>query len=288
MVYRVTLDLAGKSEREVELLSADGRAAIAIDGTTVAVSDVNASSLDEAQRRAQAVAARLLDILSSMYDYCLALGQADPANGRMDQVQSALCEADDGLSTQAIHDSSCVSVTVRLQCHDSAGNEVSDSWRLGLIPFEHLPAMAYFRSGELAQNPFHKFRDFYLAIENAASYMNPGSQYKRLLGRTLKVVYQDRLGELVAAAAAAGLSCTEAEAITIVRDCLWDTHRLRLFHAGKKPAIVVSDPDGGLCVQQVLPLAKRVARDMIRAAAENILEAAGRDEDTSPIPKSRQ
>ena len=274
MVCKVTLDLAEKSEREAELHTDGGRASVAIDSSKVSISGIDTGTPTEAQVKARAIAARLLDILCSMYDHCLVLGQADPVSERIDRVRSALCEAGDGAKAFMVQNGTCVSVTCRLQSHDSAGNVIADSWKPGLIPFEHMPAMAFFRTAVMTKNVFHKFQDFYLAIENAASYLHQGLRYGPLLQAALATVYQAKLGELAAAAAKVNLACTQADAVAQVKTCLWDDFRLGLFHAGQEPVTIVSDPDQEARVAGVIPLAQQVARDMIRFAAQQNLAAA--------------
>ena len=275
MIYRVSLDLTSKSEREAELHEGVSFAGVTIDGRTVEVSGIEAASADEARTRAIPLAVKLLDMLCSMYDHCLALGKADPAADSNDKVTSALCEAEDGLKTMMIQSGTCVSITHRILSHDASGREV-DSWKPGVLPYVHMPAMAFFRMAMLTSSVFHKFQDFYLAIENAASRLHQGLLYGTLLQEALATVYDPKLGVLVAAAMNVNLVCTEADAIERVKKCLWDDFRLGLFHAGKEPVTVVSDPRQEARVAQVIPLAQTVARDMIRAAADNALEAAAK------------
>lgn|GEM_PF-6723951 len=259
--YSITLDLTTKSEREAELHVDGCRASIAIDSAKVLVEDVVAATPDEALVKARSVAPKLLDILCAICEHCLRLYEEDPATSEMDSVRSALLAAANGTKTLVTADTTVILGTLR--CTDP----ISDSWKLGVLPFKHLPAMASFRSAMLTGNAFHKFRDFYLAIENAAPRLASARTCLLELEGALRCVYAARLRQLVNAATQSGVSCTEQDAARKVAKCLWVTHRLKLFHAHKEPAIVVSDPKDRARVERVLPLAEHVARDLIRAAA---------------------
>jgi hypothetical protein len=195
-----------------------------------------------------------------MYEHCLELGEEDPATNRMDRVRSALFEAEDGTKTYAVSDSSCIRTTLR--CVDPT----SDSWKLGVIPYVHLPAMASYRSAKLTENVFHKYRDFYLAIENAAGKLHHGSESSELLERALATLYGANPVRLCDPLAKVGIVCLPQDAVSEAKRFLWKVHRLPLFHAAKNTR-VVSDPNDGLEVEKALPIVEAVARDMIRAAA---------------------
>lgn len=275
MGYSVTLGLTTKSEREAELRADGCRASVAIESAKVRVSDVGATTLDEAQAKARAVAPKLLDILCSLYDHCLRLEVGDPATDRIDSVQCALIEADDGTMAFRLEDGVRCSFKHRVQSHDAAGNVIADSWKPGLIPFEHLPAMASFRSAKLTENVFHKYRDFYLAIENADGQLHHGPESSELLERALATLYGADPVRLCDLLAKVGIVCLPQDAVSEAKRFLWKVHRLPLFHAAKNTR-VVSDPKDEEEVENALPLAQAVARDMIRAAAEKVLRSATR------------
>jgi hypothetical protein len=266
MGCRVTLPLIHKSEREAESLVDGHRVSVAIGGQEVIVDGVAATETADAELEARSAAAKFLDLLCSLHDHCLALGSEPPSSGRQDRPMWALVEPDIGPATYSIHDSSDMCTEVTFASADASGGSV-DGRKLGAVSYVHFPAMASYRSAMRTENTFQKFRDFYLAIENASARLHPGHGGNgALLEKAISTVYGSGLPALCSLAANAGISCQPATAVTEVKQFLWNTHRLPLFHAARN-ARVVSDASDEADVERALPFVKAVARDLIHAAA---------------------
>jgi hypothetical protein len=265
-MHKISLPISRNSEREAERRIDGMRASVTIGSNKLIVEDVPASDASEAKGRAEPIARKFLDLLCSMDDFCAEL-DANTVEG----------ESEDGKHTVMINSNATLRATLYITSQDTDGNVISDSRKPGVIPYEHIDAMAYFRSAKLSTNVFGSFRDFYLAAENAAALLHPGPQNKNLLGKALATVYQVKLNDLCVHASEAGVSCTTSDAVQKTTEFLWDTRR-RAFHAAHEP-LVVSNPADEEEVRKALPLVKAVARDMIRFAAEqqraNMLAPAG-------------
>jgi hypothetical protein len=191
VLHKITLPISRESEREATKMLDGLRASVTIGYDKLVVAGIPASGASEARKKAEPVARKLLDLLCSMYDFCTEIGTGESSTRVIDSADTAEVESAGGDHTSMINSTSTISVTVRMVPHDAESNATGDTWRIGAIPYEHIPAMGSFRSAKLATNVFNSFRDFYLAAENAAHRLHRGPQKKYLLGIGGRNMYLD-------------------------------------------------------------------------------------------------
>jgi hypothetical protein len=128
-------------------------------------------------------------------------------------------------------------------------------------------AASYYRKGCLSADPFDKFRNFYLAVENISSQIyrkQPGEPEKIELERALEVCFFNRLQALAEVAKAEPIFNTKETAISEVTRILYGTNLCQLNHSkafnDKK---VPFDPENETEVMNALPLVKFVAKNLL-------------------------
>jgi hypothetical protein len=135
------------------------------------------------------------------------------------------------------------------------------------IKIKKSEAASYYRKGCLGVDPFDKFRNFYLAVENISSRIyrkQPGEPEKIELERALEVCFVNRLPSLVEFAKSEPTFNTNESAISEVTRILYGTNLCQLNHSKTyKEKKVPFDPQSETEVRNALPLVKFVAKTLL-------------------------
>jgi hypothetical protein len=159
--------------------------------------------------------------------------------------------------------------SIELRILDAAGNVVADSTKLGKIEVGRSEAAPYYRRAHLSNDPFDKFRNFYLAVENVSSSLrvkvNRSSlKEQRLLEAALTECFRGREDSLTQAAkGTAGLDLNKPVAQEVSK-VLYKGHRCQLNHSkALQDKKIPFDPQDEEDVQSVLPLVDFVAKCLL-------------------------
>jgi len=244
-LFIVEFDLKARSPVSVQ----NGDAIVDKGYSTVTVRNVQADSTEEAPHKARPIADALLDELCWQYDIKL-----EVANGWTVTLQ-------DSPTTRHIKKYT-VKVTAR------GGHRKRIPRVLKDIRTRSSDAKTYYRKAAISRDPFDKFRNFYLAIENVASKIatakNRHSRYEsNLLQFALQECFSSNKQLLEQHSHVYGFENT-GDIFLDVATFLYKKNRVQLSHskAGEKKKTPFNPADEWE-VQVSLPLAELVAKSLL-------------------------
>jgi len=133
-------------------------------------------------------------------------------------------------------------------------------------------AKAYYRKAAISKDPFDRFRNLFLAIENIATkIVRDSPNAKQLLKRALQTCFPPASKDLEHFMQSHGFE-HKGDAVAKATDLLYSQNRLPLFHSkenkGKKIPYKLEDEES---VETVLPLAEFVAKSLLEYEDTNLL-----------------
>jgi hypothetical protein len=217
--------------------------------STVTVRNVEADSTDDAADKARPKADALLDELCRQYEINLEIG-----NGWTVMLQ-------DSPTTRHIK-------TLHLKIYTTGGHRKRYPRTLKEVVIKSSDSKAYYRKAAISQDPFDKFRNLYLAIENVASKIaaakNKHFRYElELLQLALQECFSSNNRLLEEHSHVYGFKRT-GNIFLDVATFLYKENRVQLSHSkasGKKK--MPFNPDDEREVQVSLSLAELVAKSLI-------------------------
>lgn len=260
MTYKVSLNLNRESALEIESDIEGARCRLELNKTCLVVEDVDAQSVDDAKKRAREVGEKFLDMVCYAYKFAAGI--------RSDTVQIEYYNQS-GVRhvTMELNATMKAEATVAVQRVDGFGNVISDSRRHGKAPFQHCEAMSYLRKAVLSDNPFEKFRNCYLAAENASSIickqLNISTRGdKSLFMEALRRTHETAEADLLEMAREIGIkSVTNLQELGNV---LYENYRCAINHSKDGcPKKLPFNYDDERDVRRITPLMHNVAEKMI-------------------------
>lgn len=263
MKYKVSLDLDKKSALEIESDVDGARCCLVLNKACLVVEDVDAQSEDEAVKRAREVGGKFLDMVCYAYKFAARIRSDTAQIEYYDQsgVRHVTMELNATIKAEA---------TVAIQRVDEFGNVISDSRKPGKVPFQYCEAMSYFRKAQLSADSFDKFRNYYLAAENASSIIckqlniHPRGD-ENLFITALRHTYRTDESGLLEMARKIGIkSVTNLQELGNV---LYRNYRCALNHSKDRcPKKLPFNSDDERDVRRITPLMHNVAEKMIAFA----------------------
>ena len=162
---------------------------------------------------------------------------------------------------------------------DKLGNiiEVYDSKKPGPIKCKPSEATSYYRRGRLSSDPFDRFRNFYLVVENIAdririlkevSHLNE----QQLLESALKEYFESNTKPLENMARSIPGFNLGADVISEVANLLYKGHRCQLNHSkASEDKKIPFDPEDEKEVSQALSLMDFIAKSLLQYEEQNLL-----------------
>ena len=219
--------------------------------STVTVRNVEADSTDDAANKARPKANALLDELCRQYEINLEIG-----NGWSVMLQ-------DSPTTRHIK-------TLYLKTYTKGGHRKKYPRTLKEIAIKASDSKAYYRKAAISQDPFDKFRNLYLAIENVASKVAAakGEDTRRvfeseLLKTALQECFSSNKQLLGEHCHVYGFENT-GDIFLDVANFLYKRNRVQLSHSkASEDKKLPFNPDDEWEVQVSLPLAELVANSLL-------------------------
>ena len=244
-IYIVEFNLRARSPVTVE----DGDAIVDRGYATVTVRNVKADSVEDAENKAMPKANAILDELCRQYEIKLEIG-----NGCTIMLQ-------DFPTTRHIKE-------FHMKVFTKGGHRKRIPRVLNKVEIRPSAAKTYYRKAALSQDPFDKFRNLYLAIENMASKIAAakGEHFRselELLQFALKECFSSNRQLLEEHSHVRGFENT-GDIFLDVATFLYKKNRVQLSHskASEKKKIPFN-PDDEWEVQISLPLAELVAESFL-------------------------
>jgi len=219
---------------------------------TITVRNVEAESGDDAEKKARPKANAFLDELCLGYEIALAI-KSPSSLTLMPQ------DSPDTRHIKALH--------MKLRLLGGHRKRIPRILNEVIIKPSH--AKRYYRKASMSEDPFDKFRNIYLAIENVASKMaekegRQGCKEYELLETALRQCFSANVNSLERYLPIRGFVST-GDTIKDVATLLFKTNRCQLNHSKAfKNKKVPFNPDDELEAQSAIPISKFIAKSLIK------------------------
>jgi len=244
-LFIIEFDLRSRSPVTVE----NGDVIVDKGYSTVTVRNVEADSTDDAINKARPKADAFLNELSWRYDLNLEIGS------------SLTVMIQDSPETRHIKQH-------YLKVYTKGGHRKKYPRILKEVVIKASDSKAYYRKAAMSQDPFDKFRNLYLAIENVASKIaavkgKDGCRDSELIEIALQECFSSNVQLPKEHSHVRGLVC-KGDNIQEVATLLFKGLRCQLNHSkASEDKKIPFDPDDEREVQSVLPLAEFVAKSLL-------------------------
>lgn len=233
----------------------------------VAIHNVDAADGDEARGKALSAANQFLNTLSWKHDCHLAVGS------NAERVEYVTPTGQKHVSVRVGDGSISIRERAIVVKKDASGNiiEARDSQKLGRIGVKPSDAAAYYRQAHLTNDPFERFRNLYLAVENIADRIrtDKGLSKKQfsehsLLQLALDTCFAKDMQPLIKVAKRVYALDKKQGIIPKVAEILYKALRCQLNHSkASEDKKVPFNPQDEEEVKSALPLMDLVAKSLL-------------------------
>lgn len=270
-MWKVKFNLNVPSPKEASTIVDGISVKVDYEGKHIELANIEAPSKEEARQLAIEAANHFLNTLAWKYDAPLAI---DPSVEIVEKVEPGKR----GQAYITIRERLTITDEVRVSKTNASGatETVYDSRKPGEIEVYHSEAVAYYRRAKLTSDPFDKFRNLFLAIENIMSSLRTKKTQRGeqlALVETLTEVFQGKHESLSRVAAQIRGFDQTANAFPEVARILYKANRCQLNHSKVlEERKIPFDPDDERQVKESLPLAEFVAKTFLNYEEKCLLQ----------------
>lgn len=270
-MWKIYFKINKKSPIEADSQIEGDKVELKLDSEELSVEITNASNEEEALKKAKMVANRFLDSLAWKHGADIAINH----NSTRTDFRDSTGQHETNVS---IIERETVSERIVIVKEDLAGNiiETADSSKPGTITVKASEAASYYRRGRLTSDPFDRFRNFYLVVENIADRIRITKgidplKEQPLLELALKECFGSDTKPLENVARVVPDFNLGADAISEVARLLYKGHRCQLNHSkALEDKKIPFNSEDEKEVEQVLPLMEFIAKSLLRYEEQNL------------------